>query len=65
MQNQIIPKIEDYPDVLTPRQVAEILQFSEQKIYQMLRHDKKLPARKMGRSWRILKADLIDWLGQQ
>lgn len=63
MQNTAITikKLEDYSDILTPSQAAEILQISEQKIYQLIR-TKDLKSRKIGRLYRINKADLVDYM---
>jgi len=52
----------NYQDVLTPAQVAEILQVSEQTVYKLL-NTKQLKSRRIGRYWRINKADLISYIG--
>jgi excisionase family DNA binding protein len=52
----------NYQDVLTPAQVAEILQVSEQTVYKLL-NTKQLKSRRIGRYWRINKTDLISYIG--
>ena len=44
-------------DVMTPEQVADLLQLNTETIYRLIR-DKKLAAAKIGRAYRISKADL-------
>jgi excisionase family DNA binding protein len=48
----------DYPDVLTLRQVAEILQRSEDRTREWLRKG-EIHAVRVGGSWRVAKAVLI------
>jgi excisionase family DNA binding protein len=50
-------------ELLTTAQAAEYLQLSERTIRQWIK-DKKLPASKYGKAWRIKKAD-IDKLGKE
>lgn len=47
--------------VLTPEQVAEILQISTRTVYTLLR-TAKLPGRKIGGNWRVLEAELEVWM---
>lgn len=47
--------------VLTPEQVAEILQLSIRKIYAMLKSG-ELPAKKIGSQWRILESELEEYM---
>lgn len=44
-------------DLMTPAQVAEYLQLHKLTIYKYIREG-RLPAARIGRSWRILKSDV-------
>ncbi len=44
-------------DVMTPEQVADLLQLNTETIYRLIR-DKKLAAARIGRAYRITRADL-------
>jgi putative molybdopterin biosynthesis protein len=48
-------------DVMTPEQVAELLQLNTETIYRLIR-DKKLAAVKIGRAYRITRSDLEAFL---
>lgn len=50
-------------EVLTPAQAGVYLQVSEASVRAMLRRG-ALPGRKMGRLWRLRRADLNDYLSQ-
>lgn len=51
----------EYPDVLTPQQVQEMLGVGQRMAYQLLREGKIQNVR-MGRLYRIPKAAVIDYL---
>ena len=46
-------------EILTISQVAEYLQLSEMTTYKLVQ-DGRIPAFKIGRSWRVSKSDLKD-----
>lgn len=46
------------PEIMTLEQVAELLQVSYQTVYKMVR-EKELKAKKVGRSYRVLRKDVI------
>ncbi|NOZ09217.1 MAG: helix-turn-helix domain-containing protein [FCB group bacterium] len=48
-------------DVLTLDEVKKILKVSTKTLYKLIRL-KKLPAKKVGRSWRILMESIDDYL---
>jgi excisionase family DNA binding protein len=48
-------------DVMTPEQVADLLQLNTETVYRLIR-DKKLAAAKIGRAYRITRADLERFL---
>ena len=51
-----------YPDVLTPREVREILSVSKNTLYRLIREE-RLPAFRLGRrSWRFRKEDIRFYL---
>lgn len=51
----------DYPDVLTPQQVQEMLGVGQRMVYQLLREGKIHNVR-MGKLYRVPKAAVIDYL---
>ena len=51
----------DYPDVLTPQQVQEMLGVGQRMAYQLLREGKIQNVR-MGKLYRIPKTAVIDYL---
>ena len=53
--------LDDYPDVLLPEEAKEILGIGRNKIYTLLK-TKELPAKKIGRQYRIPKKALSDYL---
>ena len=52
----------DAPDVLTPAQLAELLQVDEKTVRDLARRG-EIPARKVGREWRFSRRAVLDWLG--
>ena len=52
---------EDPRAMLRPLEVADLLDLHPNTIYRLLQSG-KLPARKVGGSWRIYKKDLIDFI---
>ncbi|HBV89289.1 helix-turn-helix domain-containing protein [Desulfosporosinus sp.] len=51
-------------EIMTLRQVAEYLQISEVTTYRLVQ-DGKIPAFKVGRSWRVKKEDLNEFIEKQ
>ena len=51
-------------EVLTLRQVAEFLKVTDRTIYR-LAAAKKIPAFKVGGTWRFSKAEITEWIQQQ
>jgi excisionase family DNA binding protein len=51
-------------DILTIREVAEFLKLTEKTIYRLVSED-KLPAFKVGGSWRFRRTGIEKWLKQQ
>ena len=47
-------------EILTLREVAEYLKVTEKTIYRLLA-DKRIPAFKVGGSWRFHKSEVVDW----
>ncbi len=48
-------------DLLTAQEVADYLGLHLVTVRDMLREG-KLPGRKVGREWRVLESELMDWL---
>jgi hypothetical protein len=59
-----ISRLDNLPDVLTPRQVCEVLQFSSRpdRILRETLAPAGLPILRVGGRLRVLKADLLAWL---
>ncbi len=54
--------LSEYSDILTPKEVMDILSISKNTLYTMIRHN-EIPAFRLGpRCWRFQKADLIHYL---
>jgi excisionase family DNA binding protein len=51
------------PEVLTPAQLAELLQVDEQTVVDMAERG-ELPARKVGGEWRFARAAVLAWLAE-
>lgn len=51
-------------EILTLREVAAYLKVTEKTIYRLL-GDKRIPAFKVGGSWRFRKAEIDRWIKQQ
>ncbi len=51
-------------EILTIRQVADYLKVTERTIYR-LAAAKKIPAFKVGGTWRLSRADIDSWIKQQ
>ena len=51
-------------DILTVREVAEFLKVTERTIYR-LAGAKKIPAFKVGGTWRFSRAEIDQWIKQQ
>ena len=51
-------------EILTIREVAGYLKVTERTIYR-LAAAKKIPAFKVGGTWRFSKAEITDWIQQQ
>jgi excisionase family DNA binding protein len=52
----------EVPDVLTPAQLAELLQVDEKTVRDLARRG-QVPARKIGREWRFSRRAVLEWLG--
>ena len=51
-------------DILTGKEVAEYLQVTERTLYR-LAQEGKIPAFKVGNSWRFRREDLDQWIRDQ
>ena len=51
-------------DILTIREVADYLKVTERTLYRLVQ-DGKLPAFKVGNSWRFRRDDLERWISEQ
>ena len=52
----------EVPEVLTPAQLAELLQVDERTVRELARRN-ELPGRKLGREWRFSRRAVLEWLG--
>lgn len=54
--------LQEYPDILTPKEVMEILGIGKNLLYELLK-DGEIPAKRVGgKMWRITKKDLIQYI---
>ena len=60
-QNAIEDELEDACIILRPSDVSELLDLHPNTVYRLLQSG-KLPACKLGGSWRIYRKDLIDFI---
>ena len=61
-KDDIVNKIES--PVMTVAQTAEYLQMPVSTIYELVRHC-EFPALKIGKSWRVVRKDLDEWMQKQ
>ncbi len=59
-----MPTSNDEGEILTLKQVAQFLKVTERTIYR-LAAAKKIPAFKVGGTWRFSKAEISQWIQQQ
>jgi len=59
-----MPKSPSKGEILTIKQVADYLKVTERTIYR-LAAAKKIPAFKVGGTWRFSRADMDSWIKQQ
>ena len=59
-----MPKSPHEGEILTIKQVAEYLKVTERTIYR-LAAVKKIPAFRVGGTWRFSRADIDSWIKQQ
>jgi len=59
-----MPTSNDEGEILTLKQVAEFLKVTERTIYR-LAAAKKIPAFKVGGTWRFSKAEINQWIQRQ
>lgn len=59
--NQYGLMFRNYPDVVTPEQVQQMLGIGRRKAYELLKSG-ELPSIRMGRLYRIPKISVIDYL---
>lgn len=59
--NQDYELLKDYQDVLTFKELQQVLKTSRTKTYQLLR-DGTIPSMKLGTDYRILKKNIIAYL---
>ena len=60
----VMPTSTSEGDILTIKQVAEYLKVTDRTIYK-LAAAKKIPAFKVGGTWRFSRADIDRWIAQQ
>jgi excisionase family DNA binding protein len=58
-----IQKTKDHLTILTVSEVAEYLRMSQAKVYRLAK-ERRLPAVRIGKTWRFRKDLLDDWLSQ-
>ncbi len=61
-------KLEELPDVLTADVLAQFLSLSKRRVYELMDISDDhggIPCLRIGRSKRVLKADLLEWLDKR
>lgn len=58
---QVADPLRGYPPVLEPKQVAQILNIGLNRLYEHLKNG-DIPARRIGRRWRISTIKFFEWL---
>jgi excisionase family DNA binding protein len=62
--NSCITSIEEIPMVVTPAQMADILQVSKPTVYRIIRDD-EIPTVTISSKMLIYKADFVHWLNDK
>lgn len=55
--------LEQYDDVITPRELQEIMNLGRNSIYALLQQN-AIPALRVGKKWLIPKSAVLHYLGQ-
>lgn len=53
--------LNEWPEIMTLRELANFLKVTNQTVYNMI-WDKRIPAFKAGRSWRIKREDVAKYM---
>lgn len=48
-------------EVMTLREISQFLKIGTTTIYTLVRNE-EIPARKIGREWRFLKSEIVEWM---
>ena len=64
LQIKEIEVLKQYKDVLTFKELKELLGFGKNKVYKLLQNG-EIPSTKIGRDYRILKINVINYLQNQ
>lgn len=64
LQIKEIEVLKQYKDVLTFKELKEVLKFGKNKVYKLLQNG-EIPSTKIGRDYRILKINVINYLQNQ
>ena len=59
---EIRQRLSQYPDALTAEETAKLLRVNVKTVYKLIRNN-ELPAVKVGRSFRVSKTELTDYIG--
>jgi excisionase family DNA binding protein len=59
----MVPVLEQYPDLLTVQEVADILRVDRSYVYRIIRQGRLAAVRPTPHKTRIIKSDLYDFLG--
>ena len=54
--------LDNLPDILTVKQLADFMQTSDQTILRAIKAE-KLKAFKLGKDWRIERESILEWVG--
>ena len=56
--------VEPKDEVLTLQEMAELLKLPKSTAY-MLVQNEKIPGKKVGRQWRFIRSEVLNWLRKQ
>ena len=61
LNNKEVPALEEYKDILTAKEIANILKISKDIVYQLF-YNQDIPNQKVGHIYQINKGDIINYL---
>ena len=63
-KSELMAAFVEFPPILTAAEVAELLSISVQEVRRLTR-ERRLPARRIGKSYRYFRDEVVTWLDSQ